>query len=51
MKKTPPKVGYFKKTAEMFSTALEAKSAQKQKGKKFIWVFTVLGIYNFAMYS
>jgi hypothetical protein len=31
MKKTPSKVGYFRKIAEIFSTAQTAKSAPKQK--------------------
>ena len=37
---------YFKKIAEIFSTALSAQSAQRNT--RFILVFIVLGIYPFA---
>ena len=33
----------------MIRTTLTAKSAQKQKGKRFIWVFIVLGICNYGI--
>ena len=34
--------------SEISSTAQTAQSAQKQKSTKFIWVFIVIGIYNFG---
>jgi hypothetical protein len=36
MKKPAPEVGYFSKTAAIFSTVLTAQSAQKQKDTRFI---------------
>ena len=46
-KKIPPEVGYFRKTAEIFSAALTVQSAPKQKSARFK-VFIVLGIYNYG---
>ena len=40
--------GYFRKAAEIFSTALMAQTAAPKKDIcKTIWVFMVLGIYDF----
>ena len=39
-KKSTPKVGYFSKTAEIFSTAMLAKSAPKQGGNKVHLTFS-----------
>ena len=42
-----PQIRYFSNFAEIFSTALTAKSAQNQKGTRFECLYVVLGIYNF----
>ena len=42
------KVGYFSKIVEMFRTALTAWSSKQQPKYKIIWVFILLGIYNFV---
>ena len=44
-----PQNVYF--LVKIFSTFLKAKSAPHQKSMRFIWVFIVLGIYNFALAS
>ena len=40
------KIRYFSRIAEIFSFAL---TTQSEKGARFIWVFSVLGIYNFDL--
>ena len=48
MKKKTYKVEYCSKIAEIFIIALSVQSEQKIKGIRCIWVFIVLGIYDFG---